>query len=160
VARNLAARLTPPVIDMPEVPTQALRFGTARSARSAALLEDYVELIADLHAAHGEARATEIAKRLGVTHPTALKSIGRLKREGLATARPYRGVFLTDAGLELANRVRVRHRLMVELLLAVGVPAEVAETDAEGMEHYASEASLKAFELFLGHRGGGKAGTG
>ena len=137
---------------MPEEPTQALRFGKARVARSAALLEDYVELIADLHAAHGEARATDIAKRLGITHPTALKSIARLKREGLATSRPYRGVFLTEAGLQLANRVRSRHRLMVELLRAVGVPADVAEADAEGMEHHASASSLEAFARFLARR--------
>ena len=138
--------------DLPTEPTQASRFGSARTARSSALAEDYVELIADLHAAHGEARATEIAKRLGVTHPTALKCIGRLKREGLVTARPYRGVFLTDAGLELATQVRARHRLMVELLIAVGVPSEVAETDAEGMEHHASAASLEAFSRFLAKR--------
>ena len=60
---------------MPAEPTQAQRFGKAREARSATLVEDYVELIADLIAAHGEARATEVAKRLGVTHPTALKAI-------------------------------------------------------------------------------------
>ncbi len=135
--------------EMPEEPTQALRFGKARTARSAALLEDYVELIADLLAAHGEARATDVAKRLGVTHPTAIKSIARLKREGLVTAKPYRGVFLTEAGRELATKVRARHRLMVDLLRAVGVPAEAAEADAEGMEHYASEATLAAFERFL-----------
>ncbi len=79
---------TPLSADMPTEPTQARRFGKARQARSATLTEDYVELIADLLAAHGEARATEVAKRLGVTHPTALKSIARLKREGLATSRP------------------------------------------------------------------------
>ena len=138
---------------MPAEPTQARRFGKAREARSATLAEDYVELIADLHVAHGEARATEIAKRLGVTHPTALKNIARLKREGLATSRPYRGVFLTDSGRELADRVRARHRLIVELLLAVGVPREAAEADAEGMEHHASEATLKAFSKFLGRKG-------
>ncbi len=138
--------------EMPEEPTQALRFGKARTARSATLLEDYVELIADLIAAHGEARATEIAKRLGVTHPTALKSIARLKREGLVTARPYRGIFLTEAGQALAERVRARHRLMVELLLAVGVPPEAAEADAEGMEHHASEAALEAFARFVARR--------
>jgi DtxR family manganese transport transcriptional regulator len=37
-------------------------------------------------------------------------------------------------------------------LLAVGVPPEAAEADAEGMEHYASEATLKAFEGFLSKR--------
>jgi DtxR family manganese transport transcriptional regulator len=135
--------------EMPEEPTQALRFGKARDARSTSLQEDYVELIADLVASHGEARATEVAKRLGVTHPTAFKSIARLKREGLVTSRPYRSIFLTEAGQELAARVRARHRLVVELLMAVGVPAEAAESDAEGMEHHASDATLKAFTRFL-----------
>jgi len=134
---------------LPTEPTQAKRFGKARTAQSTALLEDYVELIADLLASRGEARATDIAKRLGVTHPTAVKSIARLKREGLATALPYRGIFLTEAGHELASRVRARHRLIVDLLLAVGVPTEAAEADAEGMEHHASKATLDAFARFL-----------
>ena len=115
----------------------------------AAALEDYAELIADLLASGGEARATDIARRLGVSHATAIKSIGRLKREGLAIARPYRGVFLTESGHALAERVRARHRLMVDLLLAIGVPMEAAESDAEGMEHYVSDATLAAFERFL-----------
>ena len=136
-------------LEMPAEPTQARRFGKARAARSATLAEDYVELIADLIAAHGEARATEVAKRLGVTHPTALKAISRLKREGLATSRPYRGIFLTEAGQAMAAKVHARHRLIVALLRAVGVPQEAAEADAEGMEHHASEATLMAFERFL-----------
>ena len=135
--------------EMPAEPTQARRFGKAREARSATLVEDYVELIADLIAAQGEARATDIAKRLGVAHPTALKSIARLKREGLATSRPYRGIFLIESGHALAERVRQRHRLIVDLLVAVGVPSEAAEADAEGMEHHASDATLKAFATFL-----------
>lgn len=147
-------RSAPPA--MPEEPTHARRFGQARTARSKALLEDYVELIADLLATNGEARATEVAKRLGVTHPTAIKSIARLKREGLVTSRPYRSLFLTEAGHALAERVRTRHRLIVELLLAVGVPAEAAEADAEGMEHHASEATLEAFARFLGRHDHGQ----
>jgi DtxR family manganese transport transcriptional regulator len=152
VTRASAARRPAVAVAMPEEPTQALRFGKARTARSATLLEDYVELIADLLAAHGEARATDVAKRLGVKHPTVLKSIARLKREGLVTARPYRGIFLTETGREHAERVRARHRLMVELLLAIGVPVEAAEADAEGMEHYASEATLEAFARFLARK--------
>ncbi len=138
--------------EMPAEPTQALRFGQARLARSTALVEDYVELIADLLASGGEARSTDVAKRLGVTHPTAIKSIARLKREGLATSKPYRGIFLTEAGHELAHKVRARHRLLVELLLAIGVPLEAAEADAEGMEHHASEATLAAAAGFLAAR--------
>ena len=135
--------------DLPAVPDQAHRFGIARSAQSHALLEDYAELIADLLASEGEARPTDIARRLGVSHATVVKAIGRLKREGLATARPYRGVFLTEEGQALADRVRTRHRLVVDLLVAVGVPADAAEQDAEGIEHHVSDATLQAFSRFL-----------
>ncbi len=135
--------------ELPDEPAQARRFGKARSAQSGALLEDYAELIADLLATVGEARPTDIARRLGVSHATAIKTIGRLKREGLATARPYRGVFLTAAGEVLARRVRARHRLVVDLLCALGVPPEAAEQDAEGIEHHVSETTLAAFSRFL-----------
>jgi DtxR family manganese transport transcriptional regulator len=134
---------------LPAERTQARRFGKTRSAQSAALLEDYVELIADLLATTGEARAIDIARRLGVSHVTAIRTISRLKRDGVATSRPYRGVFLTKTGQALAERVRARHRLVVNVLLALGVPTEAAEVDAEGMEHYVSDSTLKAFAQFL-----------
>ena len=134
---------------LPAEGTQARRFGKTRSAQSTALLEDYVELIADLLAGAGEARPTDIARRLGVSHATAVKTIARLKRSGLATARPYRGVFLSEKGRALADRVRVRHRLVVDLLRALGVPTESAEAVAVGIEHLVSETTLKAFADFL-----------
>jgi DtxR family manganese transport transcriptional regulator len=136
-------------VELPAERAQARRFGKTRSAQSSAVLEDYVELIADLLAGAGEARPTDIARRLGVSHATAIKTISRLKRDGMATAKPYRGVFLTPAGEELAERVRVRHRLVVDVLLAIGVPAEAAEADAEGIEHHVSDTTLKAFTRFL-----------
>ncbi|MEX5728828.1 DtxR family manganese transport transcriptional regulator [Rhodovulum iodosum] len=128
---------------------QADRFARAREAQAVALLEDYVEMIGDLIAELGEARVADIAERMGVAQPTATKAISRLKREGLATSRPYRGVFLTDKGARLADRVRARHRSVVELLIAVGVPADIAELDAEGIEHHVSAHTLDAFERFL-----------
>jgi DtxR family manganese transport transcriptional regulator len=143
--------------ELPAELTQARRFGKTRSAQSGALLEDYVELIADLLATSGEARPTDVARRLGVSHATAIKTISRLKREGLATGRPYRGVFLTETGQALAERMRARHRLVVNLLVALGVPTEVAEADAEGIEHYVSEATLKVFAHFLQSAGFGRA---
>jgi DtxR family manganese transport transcriptional regulator len=130
-------------------PTHARRFNRAREARAASMLEDMTELIADLRAATGEARMTDIASHLGVAHPTASKTIARLKREGLAVSKPYRGVFLTPAGEAMAERSRQRHRLVVDLLVAVGAPAEAAEADAEGIEHYVSQATLEAFEAYL-----------
>ena len=139
--------------ELPTEAAQAERFGRARSAQATAVLEDYVELIDDLLGSEGEARPTDIARRLGVSHATAIKSISRLKREGLATSRRYRGVFLTPQGSELAARVRARHRLVVDLLVAVGVPEHCAELDAEGIEHHVSDAALAAFARFIARSG-------
>ncbi|MEN3931395.1 manganese-binding transcriptional regulator MntR [Microvirga sp. W0021] len=125
------------------------RFDCARTAQSQVLLEDYTEMIDDLIREHGEARLTDIAKLMGVAHPTAAKAVARLKREGLATSKPYRGVFLTPSGLEMAERMRVRHRLVLDVLVAIGVPADAAELDAEGIEHHVSDKTLAAFEAFL-----------
>jgi hypothetical protein len=63
--------------ELPAELVQARRFGKTRSAKSAALLEDYVELIADLLGNAGEARPTDIARRLGVSHATAIKTVRR-----------------------------------------------------------------------------------
>lgn len=128
---------------------QADRFARTREAQSVALLEDYVEMIGDLHIEHGEARVADIAKRMGVAQPTATKAIARLKREGLATSRRYRGVFLTEVGAALAIRVRARHRTVVAFLVSVGVPEDVAEMDAEGIEHHVSRHTLTVFEDYL-----------
>ena len=137
-----------------EPPAQPERFSTARTAQSQALLEDYTEMINDLTRAHGEARLTDIARHMGVAHPTAAKAVARLKREGLAISRPYRGVFLTEAGIAMAERVRSRHRVVVDLLITIGVPAEAAEIDAEGIEHHVSDTTLAAFEAYLARKAG------
>src|SRR5215471_17161331 len=79
MARSAVQDRAGPAPALPAELTQARRFGKARSARSAALLEDYVELIADLLASTGEARTTDIARRLGVSHPTAINAIARLR---------------------------------------------------------------------------------
>lgn len=133
----------------PDCTAETNSFVRARAASGQALLEDYVELIGDLIAEFGEARVADIAARIGVAQPTATKSIARLKREGFVTSRPYRGVFLTDKGRDLAEKVRARHRTVVAFLIRVGVPAEIAELDAEGIEHHVSDATLAAFETFL-----------
>ncbi len=49
--------------DMPDEAEHALRFSRAREAQSNALIEDYVELIADLLQSTREARTTDIARR-------------------------------------------------------------------------------------------------
>ncbi len=121
-----------------------------REEHSQETAQDYVELIADLIATTGEARVIEIARRLGVTHVTVSRTIQRLKREGLVTAQPYRSIFLTDLGKELAEESRRRHEIVVEFLLSLGIPESVAQSDAEGIEHHVSKETLEAFLRHLG----------
>ncbi len=116
-----------------------------REEHSRETAQDYVELIAELIAEHGEARVIEIARRLGVTHVTVSRTIQRLKREGLVTAQPYRSIFLTSLGQALAEESRRRHEAVVAFLLSLGIPRAVAESDAEGIEHHVSKETLEAF---------------
>jgi DtxR family transcriptional regulator, manganese transport regulator len=134
---------------LPTERTHASRFGKARLARANALREDYLELIADLLATKGEARPKDIARRLGVSHVSVVRAIARLKRDGLVVGRPYPGILLTTVGRALAEQVRLRHRIVVDLLRAVGVPTNAAEADAEGIRHHVSNATLKAFGQYL-----------
>ena len=144
---NRVLPATDPTLDSAE--TQARGFGRVRQAHASEVLEDYAELIDDLSHDGGQARATDIARRLGVSHVTAVKTVARLEREGLAISQPHRGVTLTPQGTALAARVRARHRLVLDLLLALGVPPEDAKADAEGIEHHVSPGTLAAFERFL-----------
>jgi DtxR family manganese transport transcriptional regulator len=132
-----------------DVHSQAESFRRARSARRSELVDDYVELIAGLIADGGEARQVDIAARLGVAQPTVAKMLKRLAEEGLVTQRPYRGVFLTKDGQDLADRSRRRHQIVESFLLAVGVSPEDARLDTEGIEHHVSDATLAVFERFV-----------
>lgn len=112
-----------------------------------------MELIALLIAETGEARAIDLARRLGVTHVTVGRTIQRLRRDGFVTAQPYRSIFLTEAGRKLAAESRRRHEIVLDFLRCLGIPEDVANSDAEGIEHHVSKETLEAFRQFLADRG-------
>lgn len=128
---------------------QAEGFRRVRDAHQTEVAEDYVELIADLIAENGEARVVDLALRLGVSSATVNSTIQRLQRDGLVTSKPYRSIFLTEDGQEMATASRERHDLVRDFLISLGVPADVADADAEGVEHHVSEATLVAFRKHL-----------
>jgi DtxR family manganese transport transcriptional regulator len=132
-----------------EPAAQAEGFGRIREDHRAEIAEDYVELIADLIEARGEARAVEIAERLGVTNATVANTVAKLQRDGLVRSEPYRAIFLTEKGLELARHARRRHQTVVAFLRAIGVVEETAHRDAEGIEHHVSDETLAAFAAFV-----------
>lgn len=128
---------------------QASWFERVRQAHQTETAEDYVELIADLIEANGEARIVDLAARFGVSQATVNKVISRLKREGLVIAQPYRSLFLTGEGKVMARACKERHLIILEFLKCIGVSEKTAEMDAEGVEHHVSQETLKAFERFI-----------
>ena len=120
-----------------------------RKDHSQELAQDYVEMIAELIAKTGEARLIDLARGFGVTHVTAGRTVKRLQRQGLVTTQPYRSIFLTAPGRNLAKESRDRHEVVVRFLISLGVPASVAESDAEGIEHHVSRETLTAFVKHL-----------
>lgn len=139
----------PPLVD---TTAHVESFHHARQSRRLELVEDYVELIADLIDDGGEARQVDIARRLGVAQPTVAKMLKRLSDDGLIAQRPYRGVFLTEAGRALADSSRARHQVVEAFLLALGISPAVARIDAEGIEHHVSAETLAAFRAFAARR--------
>jgi DtxR family manganese transport transcriptional regulator len=133
-----------------DVQASALRHTRLEHATETA--QDYSEAIADLAAIHGEARAVDLARRLGVSHVTVIRTVARLQRDGYVSTRPYRSIFLTDKGLRLADESKRRHEIVLAFLRALGVPDAIAQADAEGMEHHVSPETLTAFEHFTASR--------
>ena len=113
----------------------AKRFKAARKQHSNEAAEDYTELVADLIQAKGEARTGQIAEHLGISHVTALRTIRRLQNEGYLVTSPHKPVELTTKGRKTAKFAKERHRLLVDFLVKIGVPATIAEQDVEGAEH-------------------------
>ena len=135
----------------PAVPP-AETFRRSRRDRAAETAQDYVEAIADLSASVGEARVVDLARRLGVTHVTVNRTLTRLRQAGYVNTKPYRAIFLTNAGHRLAGECKRRHETVVAFLRSLGVPEKAAEMDAEGIEHHVSPETLAVFERRLRKR--------
>lgn len=132
--------------------TQAESFRRLRRDHAVEIAQDYVEAIADLVASVGEARVVHLARRLAVTHVTVNRTLARLQRDGYVKTAPYRAVSLTEAGRRLAAECKQRHETVTAFLRLLGVPATIAELDAEGIEHHVSPETLAAFRRLLEQR--------
>ena len=146
---NRKSKTTTVKDDGREAARRAERFKRVRDAHQTELAEDYVELIADLIEEKGEARLVDLAERLGVTKATVNNTIQRLQRDGFVTSEPYRAIFLTDKGRKVAAASRERHLIVRDLLVSLGVDADTADADAEGIEHHVSKTTLEAIRKHL-----------
>ena len=134
---------------MPLPDAQARNFQRVRNAHRREVVEDYVEMISELCRTQGDVRTGHLAERFGVSNATVSNHVQRLISEGMVFKRPYQPLVLTNAGRNLADTSRRRHVLVRDFLMSLGVEAETAEADAEGIEHHVSKQTLAAFSKFI-----------
>ncbi len=128
---------------------RALHFKKARTIRLYETAEDYTELIADLIKTHKEARVCDIARQMGISHVSVLKTLNKLIRDGYVKKDAHKLITLTLKGKKMAAFSKKRHLILSEFLLKLGVPEHVVATDVEGIEHHISATTLTAIKIHM-----------
>ena len=113
-------------------------------------MEDYLETIAGLFRANGEARVTDIAEQLSVSKAGVTQALRSLAARGLVDYRPYVSPTLTEAGRRIADRVQHRHDVMKRFLVQVLlIKPDLAEANACRLEHAVDKGVLEHLIQFM-----------
>lgn len=111
--------------------------------------EDYLEAMLMMKEAHGIIRSIDIANMLGVTKPSVSYATKRLRENGYITMDEDSLITLTPSGLEIAERIYERHKLLTDMLIRLGVDEKTARQDACLIEHDISDASFNAIKRHM-----------
>ena len=108
--------------------------------------EMYLETIHVLSKKNTVVRSVDVSEYMGFSKPSVSRAIGLLREGGYVQMARDGALTLTDEGLEVANKIYERHRVLTALLMALGVDAETAADDACKMEHQLSDTSFEALK--------------
>ena len=81
--------------------------------------QEYIETIASLIREHGQARTTDLARRLGISLPSVTEAVSRLVRLGIASRPSRHEIVLTAAGVEVADQLERRHQVLRRFMVDV-----------------------------------------
>ena len=112
-------------------------------------MEDYLEVIYELIEQKSYATPIDISESLNVSSPSVTKMVRRLYEQGYLNYEKYRGISLTHQGTSVAINIHNRHSLLTEFLIMIGVNKDIANMDAEGIEHHVHPETLKKLEEFV-----------
>ena len=111
--------------------------------------EDYLEAMLMMQEKHGYIRSIDIAAELGVTKPSVSYATKRLREAGYISMAEDGHITLNPSGLEIAERIYERHKVLTRLLTAIGVDPVVAREDACKIEHDLSIESFGAIKEYM-----------
>ena len=112
-------------------------------------MEDYLEVIYELIQQKGYATTGDISTYLNVSAPSVTKMVQRLRDTDYLIYERYKGLSLTEKGMDVARGIRQRHGILTEFLIILGVDEGAAHRDAEGIEHYLEPKTLERLERFV-----------
>ena len=110
-------------------------------------LEDYLKRILCL-SEKKLVHAADLARDLGVSRPTVCVFLKQLQEEGYVAIDAHHVITLTPKGLVIARQTQQRYHTIQCLLECLGVPSEVAASDACMIEHDMSQQSYEAIRRF------------
>lgn len=111
--------------------------------------EMYLETIYILTQSGKGVRSIDVVEHMGYSKPSVSRAVGLLKNGGYVSVDADGFLSLTDAGLEIAEKIYSRHTIITEFLTSIGVNPETAAEDACKMEHDISDESLEAIRRHL-----------
>ena len=106
--------------------------------------EMYLETIYVLSQKYKDVRAIDVGEYMGYSKPSVSRAVGLLKSGGYLVSNELGHLSLTDAGVEVAEKIYERHTMLTRYLQLLGVSAETAAEDACKMEHIISDETFNA----------------
>jgi DtxR family Mn-dependent transcriptional regulator len=98
--------------------------------------EEYLQTIFWLQEAGLPMTGANVARAMQLSAPTVHEMIGRLERDGYVTRGADKALAFTENGLEHAEGIVRRHRLIERFLTDVlGIPWDEVHEEAERLEH-------------------------
>ena len=108
--------------------------------------ENYLETILMLWQRKGSVRSIDIANELEFSKPSVSVAMKNLRQGGYIERDPSGEIHLLPPGMEIAQKVLVKHNMITKFLMALGVSPETAAEDACRMEHVISNESFEAIK--------------
>ena len=111
--------------------------------------EDYLEIISELVGLKGYATTLDISRHMNVSPPSVTKMLQKLDKDGYLEYEKYHGINLTSKGNQVAEAIRQKHSTLLEIFEILGIKKDIANQDAEGMEHFLNPKTFKILRKFL-----------
>lgn len=110
--------------------------------------EDYLEAILMVSERKPEVHAIDVVNELGFSKPSVSIALKKLRESGYITIDENNHLHLTEKGMNVANKIYERHKILTHILEKLGVDSENAEKDACRLEHDLSDASWNAIKRY------------